>query len=355
MHLSSSHDPKSKTFEALAPVAYLVLDQLSIIAPTKALLISKYYYDKVIPSLYYSVPLNGKLIYGLESGIPSSFDRTIKALRFHRIPRIENMESVILMKYYLAPFPSPQDVNIWEFRPMNHERIEFMWEAISCRYRTSFQHLYQGLNKKPRPHSYRLFSFLSSHGTLECAFHLDDDHSLTLEELFDELEMTLDQSPTVPKILFIIHTSHPFQNLTRMIQVLFYRPLFAYEVRILIQLKENVKYTSDSDWEDAFGRPFWKAIVLAIAGNAVIETTEVSVDEDETDAFRRLMFYIPQAERFKQLIEKEGWESLLDDEEEKRLFELYWKDWMVIEEADRNLLDEHGYQCRSWSNMEVQT
>lgn len=287
--------------------------------------------------------------------MPSSFDRTIKALRFHRILRVENMESVILMKYYLSPFPNPQDVNIWEFQPMNHERIEFMWEAINCRFRTRFQHLHQCLNKKLHPYSCRLFSFLSSHGTLECAFHLDDDHSLTLEELFDELEMTLDQSPTVAKILFIIHTSHPFQNLTRMIQVLFYRPLFAYEVRILIQLKENVKYTSDSDWEDAFGRPFWKAIVLAIAGNAVTETTEVSVDEDETDAFRRLMFYIPQAERFKQLIEKEGWESLLDDEEEKRLFELYWKDWMVIEEADRNLLDERGYQCRSWSNMEIQT
>lgn len=78
IQLSSSHDPKSKTFEALAPVAYLILDQLAIIAPTKTLLISKYYYDKVIPSLYYSVPLNDKLIYGLESGIPSSFDRTVK-------------------------------------------------------------------------------------------------------------------------------------------------------------------------------------------------------------------------------------------------------------------------------------
>ncbi|KAE8540885.1 hypothetical protein D1P53_002237 [Cryptococcus gattii VGV] len=258
MHLSSSHDPKSKTFEALAPVAYLILDQLSIIAPTKALLISKYYYDKVIPSLYYSVPLNDKLIYGLESGIPSSFDRTIKALSFHHILRVENMESVILMKYYLAPFPNPQDVDVWEFQPMNHERIEFI-------------------------------------------------------------------------------------------------PWFTSEVRILIQLKENVKYTSDSDWEDAFGRPFWKAIVLAIADNAVAGTAALSVDEDETDAFCQLMFYIPQTERFKQLIEKEDWGSLLDDEEEKRLFELYWKDWMVIEEADRNLLDEHGYRCRSWSNMEVQT
>lgn len=355
MHLSPSHDPKSKTFEALAPVAYLILDQLSIIAPTKALLISKYYYGKVIPSLYYSVPLNGKLIYGLESSIPSSFDRTIKALRFHRILRVENMESLFFMRYYLAPFPNPQDVDIWEFQPMNLERIEFMWEAISCRFRTRFHDLYQDLNKKPRPHSYRLFSFLCRRGTLECAFHLDDDHLFTLEEPFDELEMALDQSPTVTRVLLIIRTSHPFQNLTRMIQTLFYRSLFTSEVRILIQLKENVKYTSDSDWEDAFGRPFWKAIVLAIADNAVVETAALSVHEDETNAFFRLMFYIPQAERFKQFIEKEGWESLLDDEEEKRLFELYWKDWIFIEEADRNLLDKHGYQCRSWSNMEVQT
>lgn len=137
MHLSSSHDPKSKTFEVFAPVAYLILDQLSITAPTKALLISKYYHDKIVPSLYYNVPLNGKLIYRLESGIPSSLDRTIKASTFHSILRVENMESVILMKHYLAPFPNPQVVDISEFPPINHERVEFMWGAISCRFRNA--------------------------------------------------------------------------------------------------------------------------------------------------------------------------------------------------------------------------
>ncbi|WVO21026.1 uncharacterized protein IAS62_002328 [Cryptococcus decagattii] len=323
MHLSSSHDPKSKTFEALAPVAYLVLDQLSIIAPTKALLISKYYYNKVIPSLQCSIKPQAHLRFGKRHAV---------FLRSHH------------KSFKVSSYPAGRKYGKRHFD-----------EVLSVSFPESSGRQYLGVPANESRTNRIHVGGHQLHGTLECAFHLDDDHSLTLEELFDELEMTLDQSPTVAKILFIIHTSHPFQNLTRMIQVLFYRPLFAYEVRILIQLKENVKYTSDSDWEDAFGRPFWKAIVLAIAGNAVTETTEVSVDEDETDAFRRLMFYIPQAERFKQLIEKEGWESLLDDEEEKRLFELYWKDWMVIEEADRNLLDERGYQCRSWSNMEIQT
>lgn len=118
--------------------------------------------------------------------------------------------------------------------------------------------------------------------------------------------MTLYQSPPVARVLFIIHTSHPFQKLTQMTQALFYRPWFTSEVRILIQLKVNVKYTSDSDWEDAFGRPFWKTIVLAIANNAVEETKAVSVDEGEIGAFSRLTFYIPRQKDSNNLLKKKA-------------------------------------------------
>ncbi|KIR71289.1 dolichol kinase [Cryptococcus deuterogattii CA1014] len=118
--------------------------------------------------------------------------------------------------------------------------------------------------------------------------------------------MTLYQSPPVARVLFIIHTSHPFQKLTQMTQALFYRPWFTSEVRILIQLKVNVKYTSDSDWEDAFGRPFWKTTVLAIANNAVEETKAVSVDEGEIGAFSRLTFYIPRQKDSNNLSKKKA-------------------------------------------------
>lgn len=52
-------------FEILYPVAHHILHQLSLIAPLKTLILSKYYYKRAIPTLYHTVTVCHKLFHSL--------------------------------------------------------------------------------------------------------------------------------------------------------------------------------------------------------------------------------------------------------------------------------------------------
>ncbi|ODO04921.1 hypothetical protein I350_05531 [Cryptococcus amylolentus CBS 6273] len=96
---------KLTSIAPLAPVYHIIIDHLALVAPTKAVVLSKYVYDFITPSLYRNVIASKTLLRGLESSDPG-LQRKLKCLEHVETLRVQDM------------------AGMWHVSMLNHEAAE---------------------------------------------------------------------------------------------------------------------------------------------------------------------------------------------------------------------------------------
>lgn len=193
-------------FEILYAVAHLILHQLSLIAPLKTLILSKYYYKRTIPTLYHTVTVCHKLFHSLsQHSTVEAWLRTAEALSRTRILRIGNMGGAVVSTHFnISCCPDPIAALEWPVRNLfsNVKRLEYDWEVVNSQFLNRYSVCYTSQNVD------NTLIRLLSRGFQETVAHVLFNGRARYHYVLDELRRIAECRPEMTTVIF--HT--PINN-----------------------------------------------------------------------------------------------------------------------------------------------